>query len=259
MLAIRQPQLKTLGADAYARFMSRACPHLRKQVPETCAGMEDAALRDWIDGGVERAERHGIIDEESVLQFLEILAREGPDFDSGKDHPWVPKVLSRQELSGPEKVSSVKSGLEAGGAPPELGSTSGAKPPARRRGAMFGLCIRGEQMAAMETRMMRQYEDRVIALIAGVFPDRYDRDGEQKTRAFVQTAIRKAAKYAITEDYDCERYILLLVDRGIDFEEAPGMSGCLEILKDEELAPDARVSLVYRKLGLKKYKPAVAS
>ena len=114
-------------------------------------------------------------------------------------------------------------------------------------------------MAAMETLMMRKYEDRVIALIAQVFPERFDRDGEEKTRSFVQTAIRKAAKYDITEDDDCERYILLLRDRGLDFEEAPRMSRCLEILEDKEMPADARVSLVYRELGLKKYEPAVTN
>ena len=68
-------------------------------------------------------------------------------------------------------------------------------------------------------------------------------------RALVQTGVHKGEAYGITDDDDAERYILLLVEHGADFEQEEGREECREILEREGLAGDAKVSLVKRRLG----------
>ena len=111
------------------------------------------------------------------------------------------------------------------------------------------LTVRKEQIQVLDAHMMRKYEGRVIRKIARSFPERYAQDGEEKTRLFVQASIRKAAVYSITEDNDVETYILLLVERGIDFEQAPEMAECKEILQDTKIPADAKVNLLCRELA----------
>jgi len=108
--------------------------------------------------------------------------------------------------------------------------------------------IREEQMAAFEADTMRRYESRVIRKIARTYPVRYKLDGEEGTRRFVQDGIRKADGYGITEDDDVERFILVLADRGMDFEKASDMAECWEALEDKDLPGDAKVALVCRRL-----------
>ncbi len=103
-------------------------------------------------------------------------------------------------------------------------------------------------MAAFEAHSMRRYEDRVIRKIARAFPIRYKLDGEEGTRKFVQAGIRKAGGYGIAADDDVERFILVLAERGMDFEQAPGMAECRKILENKDLPPDAKVALVCRRL-----------
>jgi hypothetical protein len=108
--------------------------------------------------------------------------------------------------------------------------------------------IRNQQMTVLDAYAMRRYEDRVVRKIARAFPPRYKRDGEEATRRFVQAGIRKADGYGIIEDDDVERFILVLAERGMDFEKDPGMDECRKILESKELPADAKVALVCRRL-----------
>ncbi|MFH0727357.1 MAG: hypothetical protein V2B19_13595 [Pseudomonadota bacterium] len=108
--------------------------------------------------------------------------------------------------------------------------------------------IRKEQMDVFELHMMRNYEKRVLRTIAKTYPERYERDGEDRICALIQAGVRKGERYGITDDDDAERYILMLVEHGADFEKKPEMAECLGILEEKELPGDAKVSLIRRRL-----------
>jgi hypothetical protein len=113
------------------------------------------------------------------------------------------------------------------------------------------LTIRPEQIQAFEAHLMRQYEDRVIANLTKAYPDRFKAEDKEKTRAFVQAGVRKAAPYGITEDDDTEAFIFLLSVHGMDFEKPPERVECRAILEDKDLEGDAKVSLLRRELNPK--------
>jgi len=110
------------------------------------------------------------------------------------------------------------------------------------------LQIRTEQMDVLSAHMMRVYEERVMRKIKHVFPERYEQDGDDKARQFVQAGIRKADGYSITEDDDVEDFVLVLVQYGMDFEKTPEMAECQEILEDEDLPGDAKILLLCEEL-----------
>ena len=60
------------------------------------------------------------------------------------------------------------------------------------------LKIQKEQMDMLDAHMMRVYEDRVMRTIKHTFSERYEQDGDDKTRQFVQAGVRKADDYSIT-------------------------------------------------------------
>jgi hypothetical protein len=113
------------------------------------------------------------------------------------------------------------------------------------------LTIRKEQMEVLNAHMMRKYEDRVLARIAKSLPKRYEQDGEEKLRSFIQAAIRKGEKFGISEDDDTEEYIFLALAHGLDFEKTPDRLECRRILERQELAGDAKITLLSRELAAK--------
>ncbi len=100
----------------------------------------------------------------------------------------------------------------------------------------------------MDAHMMRIYVERVMRKIKLTFPERYELEGEDKIRQLVQAGILKADGYSITEDDDVERFILVLVQYGLDFEKMPEMTECREILEEKDLPGDAKVCMIYREL-----------
>lgn len=111
------------------------------------------------------------------------------------------------------------------------------------------LTIRKKQIQLLETHLLRKFEQRVLATLARAFPEKYKTEGPEKCRLFLEAAIRKSEKHGITEDKDIEKFALVLFDRGMDFEQAPRMEECREILHDSTLPGDAKVSLIYHEIG----------
>ena len=103
--------------------------------------------------------------------------------------------------------------------------------------------------------MMRQFENRVIRHIRATHPEYCRSRSDDQIRLQVQAGIRKAGRYSIVEDDDVEQFILLLVDRGMEFEKAPDMAECREILENPKLPGDAKVALVYRALAADSSEP----
>ena len=110
------------------------------------------------------------------------------------------------------------------------------------------LKIRKEQMETLDAHMMRKYEQRVMKKIAAKFPERYKQDGSEKMLELVRAGIHKAEKHSITEDDDVELFILVLVEHGLSFEQKPEMAECRDILEDEDMPGDAKVSMIYDEL-----------
>jgi hypothetical protein len=111
------------------------------------------------------------------------------------------------------------------------------------------LRIRRSQMQQFEQVALRHYEDRMLQTIAKAHPERYEQDGEDRMRVLVQVGVHKCEYYGITDDDDVEHYILLLIEWGLDFEQAQGMMECLEVLEDKDLPGDAKVSLIRKVLN----------
>jgi hypothetical protein len=110
------------------------------------------------------------------------------------------------------------------------------------------LRIRKEQMDLLGAHMMRKYEQRVLRKIAQAYPARYRQDGDEKTLRFVQAGIRKAEQFGISEDNDAERFILILAEHGMDFEQVPHRSRCRLILANNKMSGHTKAVLLSREL-----------
>ncbi len=108
--------------------------------------------------------------------------------------------------------------------------------------------VKEEQLVVFASIKQRKDEDRVLRVMERTSPDQYERDGEEKMRTFVQAAKSKGEHYGITDAHDLAGYTLMLVEYGMDFEQAQDMTECLEILENKELTGAAKVDALRKKL-----------
>src|SRR4051812_729392 len=104
-------------------------------------------------------------------------------------------------------------------------------------------------MGVLDAQMRRKYEERGAKRGARTFPEKFKEMGPEKVRLLIQAGIVKGEKHGITEDDDAEEFILLLFAHGLEFEKPPARVKCRLLLEDNDLAPDAKVSLIAEELG----------
>ncbi len=90
--------------DALRGFIDELAQRLREDHPSKTANLSDAAMRDLVWHGIERASRYGIVLGEDAARFVEYAVRYGRDFDRDPALPWVISTLANPGLEGSEKM-----------------------------------------------------------------------------------------------------------------------------------------------------------
>jgi hypothetical protein len=103
------------------------------------------------------------------------------------------------------------------------------------------LRIRAEQMAAFSRAGLRQFEDRVLAMVQRHWPTQWPLATEDDWRTRVRSTITRAASYGITEAPDVTRYINISLALGPDFDRDPAFPWASALLQDTTQDPGSRL------------------
>jgi hypothetical protein len=104
MLTLRQEQLDAFAQSARQAFIDRMSAHLRSGFFPSIAGLDDAALVEFIEHGMAAAPRYGMEAEEHVRYYIESMAIYGKALDTAPETAWAGRILRDPQLSGVEKV-----------------------------------------------------------------------------------------------------------------------------------------------------------
>lgn len=105
MLVIRDEQMEVLSEYCRRSFVERMIAHIDETYPGVIKDKFGADTGSFVSAGVAKAERYGIVYEDDIEAFLDMMARLGPDFDADPRYPWAPEVLDDAERSGSAKVA----------------------------------------------------------------------------------------------------------------------------------------------------------
>jgi hypothetical protein len=83
------------------QFENLMVTHLKKFFPKKCAKLEEDGLRKTIRYGIEQAKFYGIVIENDVSLYLNLMFTFGKDFD--KTYPWASKILKNENYGGPRQ------------------------------------------------------------------------------------------------------------------------------------------------------------
>lgn len=104
MLTIRKEQSDKLGEVIEKSFKKNTIIRLKEKYPQETIGKNDDEMMEFIHSGIEKAEKHNIIERRDISVYLEYMLVYGEDFDFNSDNKWAMKVFRVKNLSGKEKV-----------------------------------------------------------------------------------------------------------------------------------------------------------
>ena len=102
MFRIKKEQMEFFNEKTRLAFRRRMTTYLRESFAECVAAMSDAALDEWVDDVLRRAEKHRVRAEPDVAQLMLLFLLLGSDADERID--WVTEALSNRNLNGAGKV-----------------------------------------------------------------------------------------------------------------------------------------------------------
>jgi hypothetical protein len=105
-MKIRYEQMQALNDYMNTSFLKRAAVHLRQEHPRQTNSMSDTDLHRLVNAGSDRAAAYGLMRENEIVSFLELLILFGEDFDTRTK--WAPPILHNPDLSPPEKVEALQ-------------------------------------------------------------------------------------------------------------------------------------------------------
>ncbi|HZS56460.1 MAG TPA: hypothetical protein VFA65_18790 [Bryobacteraceae bacterium] len=109
------------------------------------------------------------------------------------------------------------------------------------------LTIRNEQMEVLNNALRREYVQRVAAIFARRYPQKFT-GGTEQAASFVESNIPKALKYGIASELHVATFLNFLILHGEDFESRPECAWAVDILNSREGTGDDRVEWLETRL-----------
>lgn len=104
MFTLRQQHTEAFNNDIRRRFKERMVAHVNHFFPAQCQALGEAAVREWISHGIDRAQSYGIVAERDVSKYIDIMFVFGRDFDADPRHPWAAPILTARAVDPTHKT-----------------------------------------------------------------------------------------------------------------------------------------------------------
>jgi len=106
------------------------------------------------------------------------------------------------------------------------------------------LVIRRDQMRVFEQVLTEQFVERTADDLARRHPQRVAELGKEATRTLVRDGVARARTYGIRETDSVRAFVELMLKVHPEFETLPHLEGVREVLADDELSGEAKMSIV---------------
>jgi hypothetical protein len=98
MIVLRREQIEAFSGERERRFEEKALRHLLAFVPQRCAELGEAAVRESIRTAIRKSRAHGVESERDVLHYLNVMYWLGFEFESDPAYPWAREILENRSL-----------------------------------------------------------------------------------------------------------------------------------------------------------------
>ena len=95
---IRTEQLAALHSELERQVADRAMAYVRRRYPETCAALDERAIRASIETALGKRATYQFDSEETFFAYVDLMYRLGFDFDTNPQSEWVRETLTDFDL-----------------------------------------------------------------------------------------------------------------------------------------------------------------
>src|SRR2546421_745613 len=106
-MRIRADQMKAFEHAAARDFKLRMSQHLKQSFPKHCQILGEERLESVIDYGWARANSYGLVAENAIILFTELMFLLGRGFDTDPQLPWTTEILTKKEF--PDEATRLQS------------------------------------------------------------------------------------------------------------------------------------------------------
>jgi hypothetical protein len=107
------------------------------------------------------------------------------------------------------------------------------------------LVIRKEQMVVFEQFAIGNFARRAAQHLQESLPDECTDMGSAALMQTVRAGVRRALAYGLEQELDVLRFLNLMFLLDFNFDTDPRYAWATELLRDTEIAPSARMAVVY--------------
>lgn len=238
MLRIRTEQLQAFESARAAYFAPRQVQHLKEAFPKHCRFLGEDGILDVVRYGIEQGHAYGFTQQSAVSLFIDLTLLLGRFFHSDVQLPWALAILTdrsfEDELTKAQQLHAAA--LEY------LDTVSGYDneyiDAAQRRLLHEPLHIK--------TGSVERFINEALSRLRRIWPQKYDRVGENDLRVLIQKGIPTARAYALKSEPGVLLYIGLMYMLGSGFDRDPLFAWAQRVLNDpEEQNQAARVEKLY--------------
>ena len=102
-MKIRNEQMEAFSQAATRDFEDRMVGHLKEFFPKRYRALGEAKTREVVREGITRAGQYGIVAEQDVCIFTDLMIAFGRRFDETPHLPWATETLNDENIPDPRE------------------------------------------------------------------------------------------------------------------------------------------------------------
>lgn len=108
VLIIRDAQMQAFARMVARDFEQTALAHLHQNLPDACAELGDAAVRQSIQLAIRKCAQYQFNTISETLRYLNIMYWVGFHFDEDPQCPWAQQILNNEDLEVEDKLDALE-------------------------------------------------------------------------------------------------------------------------------------------------------
>jgi hypothetical protein len=243
MLIIRKEQMQVFEEAAVRGFESRMVEHLKKEFPKQSEAMGDAAVREVVRRGREKAATYGFAGERSIRLYLQLMLTLGSGFDEDPQLPWAAEVLRKQD-AGDEtaRIDALYQKVIE-----DANRTAGKKSEYLDRALR---ALPAEKLEGYAGSGAPSFEDYMLRRLSMLYREKAEAVGREALRVLIARGVEGARRTRMITEAGVVLYVFLMFFLGSGFESDPQFRWASEILKDETLGEPAKKAARLREAAM---------
>jgi hypothetical protein len=244
---LSQAQVALFEQDSLRQFEQRALQFVRQTFSRHWRYLGEAQVLEVIHHGLERAHRHHLTLESSVLPYLSVMFMLGSGFDADPQYPWAKELLTAPHLPAENARARRLQEQALDYAHHALKDFRGAHQEVEK-GRFAGEMLRifREGSAPLVPESVPDFTHRMLLRLNRAFPHKCAYLGESTLRQVVQQGIDRAAEQGLRTERGTTVFTLMQFVLGSGFVEDPLVPWAAPLFEElQKMNPSLRADKLY--------------